>query len=248
MKITVVMVSFNSEKTIGFTIESFLEQRHPHKELLIIDGASKDRTIEIARAFKGDAIRIFSEPDLGIYDAMNKGLRHFQGDAVGFIGSDDTFHSPNSLSMIAAGLENADIVYGDEHMVRDHFDKKIIRVWKSGNYHSRSFARGWMPPHTTFYIRRHVAETIGEFDLSYDIGSDYDYILRAMTRKPYRVKYIPEILIDFQLGGTSSNGLAGAFHQNVECLRARRRHIGAPAIDMAFFLKWARKLAQFRLG
>ena len=248
MKISVVMVSFNSEKTIGFAIESFLAQDHPDKELLIIDGASKDRTVQIARAFQSDEIHIFSEPDLGIYDAMNKGLRLFQGDAIGFIGSDDTLHSRNSLSLLNAGLENADIVYGDLHMVRDHLDKKIVRVWKSGRFHSRSFSLGWMPAHATFYIRRHVAEATGEFDLSYDIGSDYDYILRAMALRPYRVQYVPEILIDFQLGGTSSNGLAGALHQNLECLRARRRYMGAWVIDMAFFLKWARKLTQFRLG
>ena len=246
MKISVVMVSFNSEKTIGFAIESFLEQRHPDKELLIIDGASKDRTVEITRAYQSDAIRIFSEPDHGIYDAMNKGLRFFQGDAVGFIGSDDTFHSPESLGMLAAGLEDADIVYGDLHMVRDHLNKKPVRIWKSGKFHSRSFERGWMPAHATFYIRRNVAEATGEFDTSYDIGSDYDYILRAMTLRPHRVHYLPEILIDFQLGGTSSNGLAGALHQNLECLRARRRHMKAPVMDMAFFLKWARKLTQFQ--
>ena len=247
MKISVVMVSFNSEKTIGFALESFLEQHYPDKEMLVIDGASKDRTVEIARSFKNDAIHIVSEPDRGIYDAMNKGLRLFQGDAVGFIGSDDTFHSGDSLSILAAGLENADIVYGDLHMVRDHLAKKVIRIWKSGDYHSRSFSCGWMPAHATFYIRRHVAEATGEFDLSYDIGSDYDYILRAMTRSPHRVQYIPNILVDFQLGGISSNGLAGAFRQNLDCLRARQRYMGAPAIDMAFFLKWARKLTQFQL-
>ena len=93
-----------------------------------------------------------------------------------------------------------------------------------------------------------MAEATGEYDLSYDIGSDYDYILRAMTLAPWRVRYVPEILIDFQLGGTSSSGLAGALHQNIECLRARRRHMHAPFIDMAFFLKWARKLEQFRFG
>lgn len=248
MKISVVMVSFNSEKTIGFAIKSFLAQNHPDNELLIIDGASKDRTVEIARSLQNDQIRILSEPDHGIYDAMNKGLRLFQGDAVGFIGSDDTFHGPHSLGMLNTGLENADIVYGDLHMVRDHTEKKVIRVWKSGQYHSRSFARGWMPAHATFYIRRPVAEVTGEFDLSYDIGSDYDYVLRAMMLKPWRVKYIPEILIDFQLGGTSSNGLAGALHQNLECLRARQRYMGAPMMDMAFFLKWARKLTQFRIS
>jgi glycosyltransferase len=123
-----------------------------------------------------------------------------------------------------------------------------VRFWKSEIYHSRSFARGWMPAHPTFYIRRHVANATGEFDLSYDISSDYDYILRAMAANTYRVRYIPKVLIDFQLGGKSSSGLAGALHQNFECLRARRRHLGAPIIDLAFFLKWMRKLPQFRLG
>lgn len=248
MKISIVMASFNAEKTIRFTIESFLGQHYPDKEMIVVDGASRDRTVEIARSFQSDAIRIVSEPDRGIYDAMNKGLRLFQGDAIGFIGSDDTFHSRDTLELLAAGLENADIVYGDLHMVRDQVDKKVVRIWKSGNYHSRAFARGWMPAHATFYIRRHVAETVGEFDLSYDIGSDYDYIVRAIALKAYRLNYIPKILIDFQLGGTSSNGLAGALHQNLECLRARQRHMGAPIIDMAFFLKWARKVRQFRLG
>lgn len=248
MKLSVVTVSLNAEETIGFTIESFLQQHHPDKELLIIDGVSRDRTVEIARSFQSDQIRILSEKDSGIYDAMNKGLRLFNGDAVGFIGSDDTFHNAHALSLIAEGLEEADIVYGDLHMVRNHIEKNVVRFWKSGLYHNRSFACGWMPAHATFYIRRHVAEATGEFDLSYDIGSDYDFILRAMAGKPYRVRYIPRVLIDFQLGGTSSRGLAGALHQNLECLRARRRHLGAPMIDMAFFAKWARKLTQFQLG
>ena len=247
MKISVVTVSLNAEDTIHFTIDSFLRQHHPDKELLIIDGASRDRTVEIARSFQSDQVHIYSEEDQGIYDAMNKGLRLFRGDAVGFLGADDTFHNLNSLSRIAAALADADIVYADLDMVRDHIRKQVVRAWKSGQYHKRSFALGWMPAHATFYIRRQVADRTGEFDLSYDIGADYDYVLRAMLGIPWRVSYIPEVLIDFQLGGTSSNGLLGAFHQNVECLRARRRHMGAPIIDAAFFLKWVRKITQFRL-
>jgi glycosyltransferase len=247
MKLSVVTVCLNAEKTIAFTIESFLAQRYSKKELLIIDGSSRDKTIEIARSFGSNDIRIFSEKDSGIYDAMNKGLRLFAGDAVGFIGADDTFASSNSLSLIAEALESSDIVYGDLHMVRDHVTKQIVRVWKSGGYHAKAFYRGWMPAHATFYIRREVANAVGFFDTSYDIGSDYDFILRAMIRH-YRVRYIEEVLVDFQLGGLSSKGLRSAFHQNIECLRARRRHLGAPPLDLAFFLKWARKLLQFRVG
>jgi len=247
MKISVVMVCLDAEKTIAFAIESFLNQSHPDKELIIIDGASSDRTVEIARSFQSPGIRIISERDHGIYDAMNKGLRLFDGDAIGFIGADDTFSGRNSLTLIADALADADIVYGDLDMVRDHTSKRVVRVWKSGEFHPKAFLRGWMPAHATFYIRRKVVDAVGFFDTSYDIGSDYDFILRAMIRN-FRVRYIKEILIDFQLGGKSSQGLRSAFHQNVECLRARRRHIGAPPLDLAFFLKWARKVLQFRLG
>lgn len=246
MKISVVVVCRNSEKTIGLTIKSFLEQRHSDKELVIIDGASTDNTVEIARSFHAPNIRIFSEKDRGIYDAMNKGLRLFQGDAVGFLGSDDTFSSERSVEYIANALEDADIVYGDLHMVRDHTSKHIVRVWTSGAFGPKAFERGWMPAHATFYIRRAVVQAVGEFDLSYDIGADYDFVLRAMAPRTFRVGYIPKILVDFQLGGVSSKGLRGALHQNLECLRARRRHIGARPIDLAFFLKWARKIGQFR--
>src|SRR4051812_25740498 len=109
MKISVVTASYNSEATIGFTIESFLEQVHPEKEMLVIDGASSDATAKIVESFGSDAIRILSEQDKGVYDAMNKGLRLFQGDAVGFLNSDDTYHDPQVLSDIAAALRDCDI-------------------------------------------------------------------------------------------------------------------------------------------
>jgi glycosyltransferase len=247
MKISVVTVCLNSEKTIAFMIRSFLMQRYPNKELLIIDGASRDRTVEIASSFTSPDIRIVSEKDHGIYDAMNKGLRLFGGDAIGFIGSDDTLHDERSLDHIANALVNADIVYGDLDMVRDHNAKQVARVWKSGEFRREAFLRGWMPAHATFYVRRKVVETVGEFDLSYDIGADYDLILRSMMLHQFRMQYVPQVLVDFQLGGTSSRGLRSALHQNIECLRARRRHLGAPVIDLAFFLKPARKILQFRM-
>ena len=107
MKISVVTASYNSEATIGFTIESFLRQKHPEKELLVVDGASRDATLKIVESFGSSAIRVFSEPDKGVYDAMNKGFRLFSGDAIGFLNSDDTFHDDDVLGDIASGLAEA---------------------------------------------------------------------------------------------------------------------------------------------
>src|SRR5947199_2678776 len=107
MKISVVTASRNSEATIGFTIESFLQQEQPDKEMLVIDGASTDATVRIASSFGSAPIRVFSEQDKGVYDAMNKGFRLFQGDAVGFLNSDDTFHDSRALSDIATAINDS---------------------------------------------------------------------------------------------------------------------------------------------
>ena len=165
MKISVVTASFNSEATIGFTIESFLKQKHPDKEMLVVDGASRDGTLKIVEFFASPEIRVLSEPDKGVYDAMNKGFHRFTGDAVGFLNSDDTFHDDAVLSDIAAGLADADIVYGDIDMVTDHRTKRRTRVWHGGTFRRYSFQLGWVPPHPSFYMRREVAETVGDYDL-----------------------------------------------------------------------------------
>jgi glycosyltransferase len=245
MKISVVTVCLNSERTIALTIESFLKQSHSDKELLVIDGMSRDRTVEIARSFRSDSIRVFCERDNGIYDAMNKGLRRFSGDAVGFLGSDDTFHGRRSLELLAAGLQNADVVYGDVHIVKDHQSKTVVRTKRAGKYHPRAIQRGWMPPHTGFYVRRHVVTSVGDFDTRYRIGADYDFIVRTMALHDFRSRYIPQILVDFQVGGVSSRGFfRSTMVHNLEALDSRRRLLGASVIDAAFFMKPARSLMQ----
>src|SRR5450432_655279 len=167
MKISVVTASYNSEATIGFTIESFLAQTHPEKEMLVIDGVSSDATLRIVESFGSQAIRVFSKKDRGVYDAMNKGLQLFEGDVVGFLNSDDTFHDSSTLADIAAALQVADIVYGDLNMVTDHRTKSLVRSWRGGTFKRYSFQLGWVPPHPTFYIRREVAKKVGDYDLSY---------------------------------------------------------------------------------
>lgn len=246
MKISVVTASYNSEATIGFTVESFLGQKHPEKEMLVIDGASSDGTIKLVESFGSDAIRVFSAKDAGVYDAMNKGLHLFEGEAVGFLNSDDTFHDSSTLGDIAAGLNDADIVYGDLNMVTDHRSKRTVRLWRGGTFHRYAFQLGWVPPHPTFYMRRVVAEKVGDYDLSYVTTADYDYMLRALALNDFRVRYLPQIIADFQMGGISTRGLGVTIRGNLECLRSRRAHLNAPPIDPAFFLRFARRIFQLR--
>src|SRR5712675_1075339 len=238
MKISVVKASFKSEATIGFTIESFLGQSHPEKEMLVIDGASGDGTLKIVESFASDAIRVFSEPDKGVYDAMNKGFHLFEGDAVGFLNSDDTFHDANVLAELASGLQDADIVYCVLNMVTDPRTKRLARVWRGGAFRRYSFQLGWVPPHPTFYMRKEVARAVGEYDLSYVTTSDYDYMLRALALNSFRVRYLTRVIADFQMGGISTRGLGVTIRGNLECLRSRRAHFNAPIVDAAFFLRF----------
>jgi glycosyltransferase len=246
MKISVITAAYNSQKTIAYTIESFLSQNHADKELIVVDGASSDNTVKIVESYSSPEIRLFSEKDSGVYDAMNKGFRRFTGDAVGFLNSDDTFHDPAVLSDIAAGLAESDIVYGDLNMVSDHRTKRVTRVWHGGTFRRYSFQLGWVPPHPTFYMRRKVAETVGDYDLSYVTTADYDYMLRALALHAFRVRYLPRVFVDFQVGGISTSGLGVTIRGNLECLRSRRQHLNAPIIDAAFFLRFARRIFQIR--
>lgn len=246
MKISTVTVCYNSRSSIERTVESFLQQSHPHKELLVIDGGSDDGTVDIVKSFHSDAIQIISEPDQGIYDAMNKGLKAFDGDAVGFLNSDDIYHDNSALIRIADGLEQADLVYGDLVMISDRTTRIPVRNWRAGPFTRGSFRDGWMPPHPTFYIRRELARRVGNFDLDYKISSDYDFMLRAMELSNARAHYIAHTLVDFMVGGKSTSGLGAIVQGNLECLRSRRRNLGTAPIDLALVAKPLQKLLQIK--
>ena len=244
MKISVVTVCFNSEATIEGTIRSFLAQSYPDKEMIVIDGQSRDRTVEIIKSLASDQIWLVSERDRGIYDAMNKGLRLYTGDAVGFLNSDDTFHDNDVLSKIAAGLSRAEAVHSGVVMVKDHKSKKTVRSWKGEPFRRGSFRWGWMPPHPTFYIRRDLASRVGIFDLRYSLGADYDFMLRALELHAQSTEYVPGPLVDFMAGGATTESLAAVLKANLECSRSRREHLGVRLIDPALILKPLRKVLQ----
>jgi glycosyltransferase len=246
MKISVITAAYNSQASIASTIESFLGQTHADKEMLVIDGASTDGTLGIVESFGSPEIRVLSENDKGVFDAMNKGLHLFAGDAVGFLNSDDTFHDPGVLGDIATAMSEADIVYGDIKMVTDHRTKSLVRSWRGGKFRRYAYQLGWGPPHPSFYMRREVAQRVGDYDLSYLTTADYDYMLRALALNNFRVRYIPRLIVDFQMGGISTKSWGVTVSGNLECLRSRRQHLNAPVVDAALFLRLLRRLFQLR--
>ncbi len=244
LAISVVTVCFNAEATIRHTVESFLEQDYPHKELLVIDGASSDGTLSLLARYDDPSITLISEPDNGIYDAMNKGLLRYTGDAVGFLNSDDRFHDKHALSTIAAGLAETDIVFGDLVFVEDHDTSGVVRRWRGSPFEEGAFRTGWMPAHPSFYVRRHVAQTVGLFDTSLQIAADYDYMLRCLELYHYPANYLNRILVHMKRGGASTAGPASYVKGNLEALRSRRQHLRAGLIDFTLVAKPLRKLPQ----
>lgn len=244
MKISVIMVCFNSEATIRFAVDSFLAQDHTDRELIVVDGASRDRTVEIVRNYQSPLITLTSEPDLGLYDAMNKGLRRFTGDAFGFLNSDDRYHDPQALSRIAAGLANADLVTGDLDFVRTHDGFSPVRVWKAGRYRPGAFRRGWSVPHPTTYARRAVFEKVGEFDLSFPLAADYDWLLRALEIEGFRHSIITSTLVNMMVGGKSTAGVRAVLQNTYEKLKVRQSRLEAGFADAAIIYNAVMKLKQ----
>ena len=246
MKVSVVTVCFNSARTIGHTLESFFGQDHQQKELVIIDGGSSDATLDIVRRFPQDDIRIFSEPDRGIFDAMNKGLDRFTGEAVGYLNSDDRFHDGGVLSAVSAALDRADIVFGDIDFVSDHDSGRVVRRWRSTPYRRGAFASGWMAPHPSLYVQRRVANAVGTFDLRYRISADYDWMLRAFELHGFTALLERRVFTDMMVGGNSTGGgLRTYVKGNLESLHSRQRWLGAGPIDYALFAKPLGKVLQF---
>ena len=244
MKVSVVTVCRNAQATIAGTLESFFAQDHPDKELVVVDGASTDGTLAIVRGFAHPAMTVISERDAGLYDAMNKGLGAFTGDAVGFLNADDRFADAGALAAIDGALGESEVAYGDLDVVRPS-DDRIVRRWRSTAWRKGAFRQGWMPPHPTFYCRRVAVARIGRFDLGYRLAADYDFMLRALELHDFRVARLERVLVRMGDGGRSSAGLRARLQHNLEALAARRRWLGAGLVDAALIAKPARKLAQF---
>lgn len=245
MKISVLTVCWNSAATIRHTLDSFFAQDHQDKELIVVDGASTDETLAIVRSYGGERLRLVSEPDRGMYDALNKGLALCSGEAIGALNADDAFHDRSVLGKVSEVLAKADIVHGHLDFIDNHDSKRVVRRWRAEPRPQDGFRSGWMPAHPTFYVRREVAERVGPFDLTLKVASDYDWMLRAVELYGFNVAKLDYVLVDMMTGGASTKSFRSHIGHNLEALRSRRRWLGAGPVDYALVAKPARKIKQY---
>jgi glycosyltransferase involved in cell wall biosynthesis len=246
MKISIITVSYNSSATIRDTIESVLSQDYADFEYILVDGESTDGTLDIIRSYQHPSIRWISEPDKGIYDAMNKGVQLATGDIIGILNSDDFYTDNQVLSKVAKTFREQQVesVYSDLAYVDASDVNKIVRYWKSGQYKEGSFLEGWMPPHPTFFVQRSVYEKYSQFDLRLKSAADYELMLRFIHRFKISVAYIPETLVKMRAGGVSNASFLHRFRANREDRLAWEYNKLTPKL-YTLMLKPLRKVQQF---
>ncbi len=207
MKVSIITSCFNREATIRDCIESVLSQDYSDIEYIVVDGASKDGSLKIIKEYEGRISTIISEPDRGMYEGINKGLRLATGDIIGLMHSDDFFYTTDTISKIVQQIEQqrAEILYGDGLYVDEQDTNKIVRNWISGKYTKSKMRNGWLPLHPTVYIRRECFDKMGLYNESYKIAADSDFLLRYMYKADFRVTYYDNYVVRMRMGGLSTS-------------------------------------------
>ena len=245
IKISVITATFNNIETIEATINSVNSQEWGLIEHIFIDGGSTDGTLEKIHELKSKNSLVISEPDNGIYDALNKGIARSTGDVIGFLHADDFYASAKSLSLVAQVFDDPKIagVYGDLDYVSSVDPTAIVRRWRTGEFNSKKLKNGWMPPHPSLHIKREWYTRIGLFDTSFRISADYYSILQLFSDAGFQSRYISEVLIKMRLGGTSNRSIANIITKSKEdYIALRKTGIGG---SWTILCKNLRKIRQF---
>ena len=227
MNISLITVTFNSGATLQDTIQSVFSQTFSNIEYIIIDGLSRDNTVDIIKKYEcklGGRMKWISEKDSGLYDAMNKGFRMATGDIIGIINSDDLL-APTAIEKVMKVFEEhseVDAIYADLYYVSQSETSKIVRHWISGK--QRPFKYGWHPAHPTFYVKRDIYQKYGLFDLHFKFAADFELMLRLIEKHHIKLFYLPEPLVRMRLGGTTSKNLTNIKKGNIECIKAFKKN------------------------
>ncbi|MDD3854341.1 MAG: glycosyltransferase family 2 protein [Sulfurimonas sp.] len=245
MKISIITVVWNNEKTIKDAIESVLGQTYKDIEYIIIDGASSDGTVEVVKSYGNKISKFLSEPDNGLYDAMNKGIALATGDVVGILNSDDFYIDNGVIERVMKEFEKsqADSVFADLVYVKSDNLNKVVRYYDSSHFTPQRFAYGWMPAHPTFFVRRWVYEKYRLFRTDLKIAADFDILARFLYTHKISYSYMKEVLVKMRLGGVSTS-LSSIWINNIEQLRICRQN----SIDTNIFKiisKYPSKLVGF---
>lgn len=244
MKVSIITISYNSAETIEDTIKSVVNQNYDDIEYIIVDGASKDQTLEIVDKYKDDIAIISSEPDKGIYDAMNKGVEMATGDLIGILNSDDIYANNNVITQIVQSIGDSQSIYADLTYVDREDTNKITRKWISGEYEEGAFLRGWMPPHPAFFLKKEVYDEFGTYNLALKSAADYELMLRMIHKHQITVSYLPKIITKMRVGGQSNVTIQNRLKANQEDREAWRLN-GMKPKWYTLYMKPFRKIGQF---
>ncbi|GAB3663664.1 glycosyltransferase family 2 protein [Echinicola sediminis] len=246
MKISIVTACYNSANTIQDTIDSVYSQNYKDIEYIIIDGGSKDHTVNIIKANENKITKWISEPDKGIYDAMNKGIKMATGDVVGIINSDDFYHRPDAICNIIEGFKSSDIqcVFADVRFVNPENLGKTVRYYSSKRFNLGAFSWGFMPAHPTFFTYKENFEKYGYYKTDFNISADFELLVRFLYKNKLSYKYLPVDLMKMRTGGVSTQYLKSNLTINRENLRACRMN-GLQTNYFRLYSRYFRKIWEF---
>lgn len=246
MKVSIITVTFNSKRTLSDTFASVIGQEYSATEYIVVDGGSTDGTLEIIKANEAQISNWISEPDSGLYDAMNKGIRMATGDVIGLINSDDFYIDSKVISDVMAIFrrQQVDAVHGELFYVDAENTDKVVRHWKTGEFTKGSFANGWHPAHPTLFLKRSVYEKYGLFNLNFKLAADFEFMCRIFEKYTISSVYLNRPLIKMRLGGATSKNLRNILAQNIECYRAFITN-GVPVSPFYTFKRILPKLKQY---
>lgn len=244
MKISIITVVYNNDKTIKDAMQSVLLQNYIDIEYIVIDGNSKDNTVNFIKEFEDKLGCFISENDDGLYDAMNKGIRIATGDVIGILNSDDLYQDLDVIKDVMEQFNNdpdLDILYGDLVYVKSDEINKVVRNWKSKTYYDRFFENANVPPHPSLFVKKKVYNEAGLFNLDYKIASDYEFMLRIFKNHTFKSKYYNRLIVRMRLGGASNGGFSSVIKQNKEVLNAWKNN----NLKRPFYLMPLRVLKKF---
>ena len=246
MKISIITVVLNGEKTIGRAIESVVSQKNIDLEYILIDGGSDDKTLEIVAAYKDQITHLVSEKDTGIYDAMNKGLRLATGDIIGILNADDIYANGEVLSSVQSYFLSLDLdaLYGDLEYFDSDQPLRAFRTYRSSGFSAGKLSQGLMPAHPTLFLHRKVYEEYGLFNTTYKIAGDFEFIARIFRRQKLTTLYVPKIMVRMQSGGISTAGFKSTQLLLRENLRACKEN-GIYTNYLLLLSRYPRKLLEY---
>ena len=248
MKISIIIPTFNSSDTIQSNIDSIKAQSFKDYQVIIIDNNSTDETIEIIKKNNIPSIKFLIEEDLGIYDAINKGIKLSDHELISVLHSDDFYNDTNVLKSVTETFfknKDNDVVYGDLIYVKKNNIDTTLRYWKSGSYDKNSFFKGWHPPHPSFFAKKKLFKDYGYYNINIGNSADVELMYRFLNIYNVKSEYLNKVLVKMRYGGASNKDFFSIIKQNIKIMKFLKIHKNYYKIGIFILYKFLDRLKQF---